>query len=596
MKSYVRYSTLLAALSLAVIITIAIVALPVQSLASYLVADEEVLAENAVVQVIPNRANRLLSEWISSGNSFSLSALILETINPSAEGQSQQDSLPAIELSSKQLAESELIVVDISDETTAVIAPVVGQVLMAQIEAPLEATAEATAELDFIQNLDFAETPFQEVNASFNWHYADYPEDSLSTETTLMVGADSIGQILALTVTLEIEAEEGAAEYGAIEEESEAEDIVLTWTAEEPVRVLLDLDALTVLESSKVFGECYTTAYPPLTEDLLTDWPYLVDPADFEIELWRTPGTLVGSYNVYAKFNYDGDRHTIVSQFDDYQKLVGEGKFQIIKRPITVTAASDSRVYDGTPLTNPTWTLSEGALLDGHTIAVVVSGSQTVVGASENVVMSVKITEEVDGVESDLTSNYDFTFEVGTLTVTPGAGQTPPQDDGSGSGGSGSGGGGSGGGGAGSGGSGSGSGAGSGGSGGGSGSGTTGGTQQNETPAAGTSSGTGTGTGTPRRVVAVTPGSDAEADASTDDDAEEANEEEEYATPEPISATGTDDGQREPRVAPAANYIDESAPFDWAWLTTALAVSALIGLAVAIFFLVRKLDLMNKSS
>ena len=589
MKCRVRYSTMFAALLFAALLALSVAVLPAQSIASSLKADEGELVEATVVQVIPNRENRALSESVSDDDTFSLADWIAKKFNQYSFKQAQDQNQFEIELSSYELAESELIVFDASDETTPVIAPVVGQVLTAQIEASVEATEELVANLDFFEQLEFAQTSLQEIDAIFNWHYADTPEESLSAETTFMVSSDSIGQILALTVTIEKEeAAEEAVEAPAAEEgyEVESEDIVLTWTAEEPVRILFDLDALTVLESTKVFGECDTAIYPPINEDLLTDWPYLVDPADFEIEVWRAEGTLAGSYNIYAQLDYDGDTYKIIPQENDDYTVVGENKFQIKPRPITVTAASDSKVYDGTALTNPAWTLSEESLLSEHTITVVITGSQTSVGESKNIVESVIITKEVEGVESDLSSNYEFSFVAGTLTVTPAATDTaPPPEGGTGGSGTGSTGGGSG----------------------GSGAGTTGGSGGNDrgiptripTPTL-TPAPTPSPEGTPG--AATTPGPAAATTAATTEAADEddsATEDEEVAEAEEITAPETtgNDVQREPRApAEQTGTIDASEPFDWSRLSSVVAVILLIGLAVAIFFLARKLDLFGNSS
>ncbi|MCR5201902.1 MAG: MBG domain-containing protein, partial [Lachnospiraceae bacterium] len=106
-------------------------------------------------------------------------------------------------------------------------------------------------------------------------------------------------------------------------------------------------------------------------------------------------------------------------------------KFEIIPRPITITAKDATKVYDGTKLTcdeylTPTVTVDAdgNALTTGNAIAsidklesVVVSGSQIEVGKSANTAADAKIVLESDNTK-DRTSNYDITYVDGTLTVT----------------------------------------------------------------------------------------------------------------------------------------------------------------------------------
>ena len=87
-----------------------------------------------------------------------------------------------------------------------------------------------------------------------------------------------------------------------------------------------------------------------------------------------------------------------------------------ISTVITIEAASDSKPYDGTELTNNKYTFTQGVLVKGDVLQAVVEGSQTDKGSSANVVKSYKVVRGSD----DVTGNYKFTNSVdGTLTVTP---------------------------------------------------------------------------------------------------------------------------------------------------------------------------------
>ena len=83
------------------------------------------------------------------------------------------------------------------------------------------------------------------------------------------------------------------------------------------------------------------------------------------------------------------------------------------KKLLTITAASGTKVYDGTVLTNSSYT-SEG-LLEGDAIeSVTVTGSQTVVGTSDNVASAAVIKNA----DVDVTAQYIITYVKGTLSVT----------------------------------------------------------------------------------------------------------------------------------------------------------------------------------
>lgn len=91
----------------------------------------------------------------------------------------------------------------------------------------------------------------------------------------------------------------------------------------------------------------------------------------------------------------------------------------INKRPINITAASDSKVYDGTALTNNTATAeatgTNRGLVSGHSMtSCTVTGSQTSVGSSSNVPSAAVIKSG----NTDVTSNYNITYVNGTLEVT----------------------------------------------------------------------------------------------------------------------------------------------------------------------------------
>lgn len=97
-----------------------------------------------------------------------------------------------------------------------------------------------------------------------------------------------------------------------------------------------------------------------------------------------------------------------------FLKLLGVG-ITVDYRPVTLTAGSETREYDGTPLTNGEVTVTFGELCEGDTLTAVTLGSITDVGSVENHVTGVKITNSVG---DDVTENYVITTVSGRLTVT----------------------------------------------------------------------------------------------------------------------------------------------------------------------------------
>ncbi len=124
-------------------------------------------------------------------------------------------------------------------------------------------------------------------------------------------------------------------------------------------------------------------------------------------------GIHAGSYDVVLSLK-DPDNYKWSGGSESAEKTL---MFKITKRPITVTAGSASEKYDGSALTDNTYTYSENGLADGDQFAsVAVTGSQTAVGSSDNVVSAAKI---VNTVGQDVTANYDIIYVNGTLTVLP---------------------------------------------------------------------------------------------------------------------------------------------------------------------------------
>ena len=95
----------------------------------------------------------------------------------------------------------------------------------------------------------------------------------------------------------------------------------------------------------------------------------------------------------------------------NYAPEVGSIGIKITKRPVTLTSKSDTKVYDGTPLTAHEVAVGGDGFADGEGATYTFTGSQTAVGASENTFVYTLNENTVAG-------NYEITTVNGTLTVT----------------------------------------------------------------------------------------------------------------------------------------------------------------------------------
>lgn len=97
----------------------------------------------------------------------------------------------------------------------------------------------------------------------------------------------------------------------------------------------------------------------------------------------------------------------------NYIIIPEEGKLIVTPKPLTITAGTASKPYDGVSLTNSEYT--NGELADQDVIeSVKLTGSQLDVGSSKNVASDAVIKRE----GRDVTNNYDIQYIEGDLTVT----------------------------------------------------------------------------------------------------------------------------------------------------------------------------------
>lgn len=125
-------------------------------------------------------------------------------------------------------------------------------------------------------------------------------------------------------------------------------------------------------------------------------------------------GTDAGRYDVY--FTKGGEiipATALVGRVlnDRYWVTKAEqGKLTISPRSLTITSGSDSKYYDGTPLTNDKITVTGDGFVNGEGATYKVTGSQTEVGSSKN-------TFDVIFKDNTKATNYVVEKKLGDLTV-----------------------------------------------------------------------------------------------------------------------------------------------------------------------------------
>ncbi len=99
---------------------------------------------------------------------------------------------------------------------------------------------------------------------------------------------------------------------------------------------------------------------------------------------------------------------------ENYLIKTVSGTLTVTARPLTITAGSASKQYDGTPLTRNSYT-SEGLAAGDAIQTVTVTGTITYTGSVPNVPSDAVIH---NGAGEDVTGDYEITYNNGTLTIT----------------------------------------------------------------------------------------------------------------------------------------------------------------------------------
>ncbi|MBR5439436.1 MAG: hypothetical protein IKV61_04390 [Clostridia bacterium] len=126
--------------------------------------------------------------------------------------------------------------------------------------------------------------------------------------------------------------------------------------------------------------------------------------------------TAIGSSNsiITERVVLDKNNEDVTDVY--YELFTYDGILEVLERSIIVTANSKEKVYDGGKLICNSYNVeNKHLLLEGHTLKVIISGEQTEVGTSPNLITKCVVLNK-DGVE--VVGIYNISTFDGTLTVT----------------------------------------------------------------------------------------------------------------------------------------------------------------------------------
>ena len=196
-------------------------------------------------------------------------------------------------------------------------------------------------------------------------------------------------------------------------------------TAEQEITIVVGRkDLIISLDSSKVYdGTPFEVSFAQLYYD------GLVNGDAFTSGTIISDGFQVGDYycndgsftRMWADYTATKNGFGPTSVTQNYKP-----KFQVVlritSRPLTLTAASATKVYDGTPLTNNSFTVTS-TLGDGDAVSATVNGTLTCLGEADNVIDAATVQvmhDNGNGTFTDVTSDYTpVTLVDGLLKVTP---------------------------------------------------------------------------------------------------------------------------------------------------------------------------------
>ncbi|MBQ2685790.1 MAG: InlB B-repeat-containing protein, partial [Erysipelotrichaceae bacterium] len=119
--------------------------------------------------------------------------------------------------------------------------------------------------------------------------------------------------------------------------------------------------------------------------------------------LSRVEGEDVGTYTITPAG---------AAEQGNYNVVYATGELSILARTVVLTSATDSKVYDGTPLTNDNVTVSGDGFVEGEVTDIKATGSALLPGDVKDNPISYTTTDKFNA------QNYQITEEIGKLTIT----------------------------------------------------------------------------------------------------------------------------------------------------------------------------------
>ncbi len=160
-----------------------------------------------------------------------------------------------------------------------------------------------------------------------------------------------------------------------------------------------------------------TVYNPVVTVKTTTDGPTLEKDSDYTLSYQKASDT--GSWddvNASDVKNAGTYRLVVTGAGTDYAVLTTYKQFNITQKRVTITAQDASKTYDGSSLTNSSFSNTD--LPDAHTFTVVMTADSTITNAGEqdNVIATVDGVAVTTGTPTSV-GNYLVTTVNGTLTV-----------------------------------------------------------------------------------------------------------------------------------------------------------------------------------
>ena len=148
----------------------------------------------------------------------------------------------------------------------------------------------------------------------------------------------------------------------------------------------------------------------------------LKDGHTLEVEVFGSQTEVGTSENSFTAIIYDEDGKIVTHEYD---LLKWPGELTVLPQDVTISSGDAEKVYDGTPLTCPEYTISPDGLEGQFDFEITFTGERTEMGISSNT-FDVVIFDK-NG--NDVTGNFNIDCDFGDLTVTDEFGDPGDEDD-----------------------------------------------------------------------------------------------------------------------------------------------------------------------